>query len=274
MRQRVGVRTSRGFTLIELVSVIIILGIVLVGVGNFITFGTQIFVDSSRVDSALNESRYALQRMSRELRNAMPNSIRVTANTTYQCIEFLPIEASTSYQFVAFTGDENATNLAEVFKDAASTSISSGQRMYISASSTADIYSPSSNKFSSILAVNDNSAGTLRVTYSPVRTFPERSPSHRAYFTGMPVSYCFHNSNLIRYADYGFMNNQPSVLNLSNGSIVARNIANDLSNTNDRPIHYQNSTLVRSAVVRLTPRFNVGGEEIEYQHQVQVINVP
>ena len=274
MRQRIGVRTSRGFTLIELVSVIIILGIVLVGVGNFITFGTQIFVDSSRVDSALNESRYALQRMSRELRNAMPNSIRVMANTTFQCIEFLPIEVSTSYQFVAFTGDENATNLAEVFKDAASTSISSGQRMYISASSTADIYSPSSNKFSSILAVNDNSAGTLRVTYSPVRTFPERSPSHRAYFTGMPVSYCFHNSNLIRYADYGFMNNQPSVLNLSNGSIVARNIANDLSNTNDRPIHYQNSTLVRSAVVRLTPRFNVGGEEIEYQHQVQVINVP
>ncbi|AVV84022.1 MSHA biogenesis protein MshO [Shewanella putrefaciens] len=46
----------------------------------------------------LSQSRFVVERMTRELRSAVPNSVRVnTDSLTYQCIEFVPIQASTSY---------------------------------------------------------------------------------------------------------------------------------------------------------------------------------
>ncbi|MCU7376323.1 type II secretion system protein [Paucibacter sp. O1-1] len=90
---------TAGFTLIEMVTVILILGIVIVGVSSFVIFGTRIFVESSAVDQVLSQSRFGIERMTRDIRRAVPNSIRVLTATdgSYQCIELLPISASTSY---------------------------------------------------------------------------------------------------------------------------------------------------------------------------------
>ena len=53
-------RLSSGFTLIELVTVILVLAIVSVGVGSYITFGVDIYRDAIGRDRQINESRFVI----------------------------------------------------------------------------------------------------------------------------------------------------------------------------------------------------------------------
>ncbi|MBM7073070.1 type II secretion system protein [Shewanella sp. 202IG2-18] len=268
------IRQSKGFTLVELVTVILILGIVSVGIGSFVVMGTRIFVDSSLTDQVLSESRYALQRMTRELRTAMPNSIRLTTNgSSDQCIEFVPIVVSSSYLEWPFFGD-TALNTGKVFRDTSNTTaIQTGQRVYVFPSSEADVYETSSH-FAVLDNVDvENDVITLGFTSSV--SFLEKSPSKRVYFVEQPVSYCINSikNELQRYSGYGYRTSQPLLIDDS-GSIVAKNIVNGVSNPDDRPFHYEPSTLQSNAIVQLNPRFTINGQTIQYQHQVQVINVP
>ena len=53
---------------------------------------------------------------------------------------------------------------------------------------------------------------------------------------------------------------------------MAQNITNTL--TINPAIILTPATLVTNAIVHLQPRFRVNGETFQYQHQVQVMNVP
>lgn len=105
-----------GFTLIELVIVIIILGIVSGGIFGFLGTGTQIYVDVTERDQILSESRFLVERLNREIRYALPNSVRIIDypesatedNVISHCLEFTPIEWSAFYSDIA-TGSELAT---------------------------------------------------------------------------------------------------------------------------------------------------------------------
>ena len=87
----------KGFTLIELITVIVLLGILSVGISSFLNFGTQIFVDATNRDEIISTARFSVERLNRELRKALPNSVRATDNgnsidpITRQCIEYTPI---------------------------------------------------------------------------------------------------------------------------------------------------------------------------------------
>jgi len=88
-------RSDGGFTLIELVLVILVLAIVSTGVTKFITYGVNIYQDTAGRDKQISDSRFVIERITREVRNALPNSVRVTADG--KCVEFIPILASSSY---------------------------------------------------------------------------------------------------------------------------------------------------------------------------------
>ena len=76
---------QRGFTLVEAVMVIVIIGVLGGMVAMFIRLPVQGFVDTAARAEMTDNADLALRRMARDLRLALPNSIRVTGTS----IEFL-----------------------------------------------------------------------------------------------------------------------------------------------------------------------------------------
>lgn len=270
--------STRGFTLVEMVTVILILGILVVGVSSFIIFGTRIFVESSTVDQVLSQSRFALERMTRELRSALPNSVRLNGdNLTYQCVEFVPIEASTSYLTMPIA--PSAALSGTVMLDNLSSKLAVNQYAWIYPLTERDVYDAAAQKRAQISAIN-SLANPVSLTFTTNVKFAEASPRQRIYFASAPVSYCVETASssnqlsLKRYSGYGWESSQPAPKDMGSGVLMAQAIANVLTAAADLPFILTPSSLVNNAMVQLQPRFNVNGETFQYRHQVQVINVP
>ena len=85
-------RTQRkqqcGFTLIEMIVVIVITGIIAGIVAVFLRAPVQGYMDSARRAELTDIADTALRRMARDVRTAVPNSVRFS-NCTAPCVEFL-----------------------------------------------------------------------------------------------------------------------------------------------------------------------------------------
>ena len=72
-------KSHRGFTLVEMIIVIVITGIIGGMVAMFIRMPVQGYVDSARRAEMTDIADTALRRIGRDLRTAVPNSVRVPA---------------------------------------------------------------------------------------------------------------------------------------------------------------------------------------------------
>lgn len=92
------IKPQRGFTLVEMIIVIVITGIIAGMVAMFIRAPVQGYVDSARRAEMTDIADTALRRMGRDLRTAVPNSVRMPtpAGSTY--FEFLPTQDGGRYR--------------------------------------------------------------------------------------------------------------------------------------------------------------------------------
>ena len=90
-------RRQRGFTLIEMVLVITLMGAL--GVVVVVAMKTPIdtYLAGSRRADLSDSADTALRRVSRDLRKALPNSVRLVANDA-QCLEFIPTRTGGRYR--------------------------------------------------------------------------------------------------------------------------------------------------------------------------------
>lgn len=95
-------RHGRGFTLPELVMVIVILGIIAGVLAPVITQAFRGYVDTRARAQLVNKGRIALERLAREVRHAVPNSLRVLGGGSG--IEF--VRATTGGRYIARHGDD------------------------------------------------------------------------------------------------------------------------------------------------------------------------
>ncbi|MGS0825158.1 PilW family protein [Shewanella sp. 0m-8] len=274
---------NSGFTLVEMVTVVIILGVLVLGVSSFLIFGTRIFIDATSVDQVMSQSRFAIERMTREIRNAAPNSIRVrdSGDGAWQCIEMMPIISSASYIDMPIVPASTASS-GTAMQSTANAPLTADQLLLIYPLTPADVYTfaaGTQGKLFTIDSITANSSNDLSINFGRAVRFDEASPRQRYFGVKGAVSYCFEQvttelSLLKRYAGYGFNhpNLQPSPTDMGTGVLMAENIVNTIG-TNS-PIAYTPGTLRNNAMVHLSPLFNVQGQTFQYHHQVQVINVP
>jgi MSHA biogenesis protein MshO len=88
-------RPQRGFTLVEAVVVIVVLGALATIVAVFIRAPIQGYVDAVGRAEVTDQADLALRRMARDIRLALPNSVRVTAD--HSAIEFLQTKTGARY---------------------------------------------------------------------------------------------------------------------------------------------------------------------------------
>ena len=88
----------RGFTLTEMIIVIVILSILGLGSSRFIAFSARSMVDTAERQLLSSSANIALEKVLRGVRDALPNSVRVfDGGVNSHCIEYVPILFSSRY---------------------------------------------------------------------------------------------------------------------------------------------------------------------------------
>ena len=261
----------KGFTLIEMVTVIVLLGILSIGFTGFIKLGTQVYVDVTDRDELVASGRFAVERLNRELRMALPNSARLTAEVTLtkQCLEFYPISANVVYVDIPVSPELPSNTITLVYEDSAASPIDTYAVVY---PLTADeLYDGSSNRIhpTNLLATTAVDNEWL-LTLTAAHTFAEDSPTKRLFFVGEPVSYCAEQKSTVwqlwRYQGYPVT---AVGLPTTHGVLMAEHLT-----VNNLPFKVIEASLQRNASILTTLMFSRNDEDIVFNNEVQVRNVP
>lgn len=94
-------------SLVEAIVVIVITGIIAGMVAVFIRTPVEGYMDAERRAGLTDIADTAVRRMAREIRLALPNSVRTAADGSGRCIEFIPTKIGARYRMVV--GEAMAT---------------------------------------------------------------------------------------------------------------------------------------------------------------------
>lgn len=257
---------SKGFTLVELIIVVVLLGIVSIGTFAYLGFGAQIFSDVVGRERLSSQSRFAIERLNRELRNALPASPRVFGS----CLEFIPIDASSAYLEIPAPG--NTDNEAIVIPPTDFDRNSAlGSYLFIAANNSARVYGNNSSQRRIIdSAADDGGQWTLEFTESA--SFVRQSPARRYYISSGPVSWCVEGGDLVRYDTYPLSSDNPNRA-LGNRVLMGHGIMNP---DGEAPFEVVPATLQRNNLVLIDLYFSRrdGLEPLILSHEVHLPNVP
>ncbi|TRX52801.1 type II secretion system protein J [Thalassomonas sp. M1454] len=255
---------AKGFTLIELVLVIAILGIISVGFVGFINVGSNVYQNVSNRDSLISDARFAVERLNRELRNALPNSIRIIDDGNRQCLEFVPIKTSHVYSDIPANGDLASADI-EVIKASSFYNFRNTDRAVVYPIDESDAYDLSLNKAQRINSV-DTTNNTWQITLASATSFASDSPNQHLFIVGEPVSYCAETGRLERFSFYGFNNVQTI---LTGGVLMAEHIDTSAG----LPFIFD-AKQQSDAIVQVNFTFSQNNESVFFSNGVHIQHVP
>jgi MSHA biogenesis protein MshO len=269
-------RKQQGFTLIELIITIVLGGIVAVITSSILTQPINAYMDSSRRATLTATADSALQRMQRDIRRALPNSIRIS--TDGKTLELLHIVDGGRYRSQLAsdaTGDILDFSIADTRFDSLGplqnfSNISLGNdRVVVYPLSTIGANPYAGDNTSTI----SNSSSANSIVFSAFQ-FPYSSPQHRFFIIDTPITYscdtsasATKNKVLIRYDGYVIQATQPEPPTSGN-AIQANYIA-------DCIFSYNTGSSSRAGLVTLDITLTDDtGESVHLLHQIHVDNQP
>jgi len=268
---------QRGVTLIELVMVIVVTGIIAAGVAVFIQRPVEGYIDAARRATLTDEADTALRRITRDLRTALPNSVRVDPSGKF--IEY--IETIGGGRYRAETDSFGGGEILD-FTAADTTFDVLGPVPTLSAGNHIVVYNLFSSGTVSNAYQGSNRASFVSVaaptiTIAPVISlpFPEPSPAKRFHVVTGPVTYGCVGSQLLRYSGYAYNAAQVAPPVGGSSAVLAANIDTAACNFS----YAEGSLGERTGTVSMILQINsvaAGGatERVRLFQQAQVNNSP
>ena len=281
-----------GFTLIELVVTLVISAIVVSFVSLFISGSVKGFTDQTRRARLVDSADSALQRIGRDVRRALPNSVRTTTAGGVTALEMLSTVDGARYraqppgtdlQILDFAARDDSFNVLGPFTQMTKpfSSTSHYLAIYNVGVPGADAYEQPSNVITPAgtqidISVDGAAAGEDRVTMSPTFKFAYASPTQRVFLLDGPVTYLCDGvaGTLLRYQGYSIAPSQASVD--SHGELLAAGataslMANQIVGCT---FTYTPGTAERGGLLALSITVSAQGESVSLLSQVHVDNVP
>ena len=261
---------SSGFTLIEMIISIVILGILSVGSVRFISQTTQGVIDTAERQRIATVGLIAMEKMSREIREVLPNSIRIDGSG--ECIEFVPVKGGSQYLSAPVVSA--STTIQAVRTGYAALLNTTYDRVALYPTLTTDIYAAlNPGPISSLISTLPDATPQEVITLSASHQFLTDSPERRFFVVRYPVTYCYSAGFLYRYKNYGFQvtmgSSRPTAFSATGASREV--IASLLTSAN---FSYLPATLSRNGVVKIAITLTDGGEVHPLDNEVLIRNVP
>jgi MSHA biogenesis protein MshO len=281
--------SARGMTLIELVIVIVLSAIVVSFMARILVTPINAFSAQKQRAQLGDAADSALRLMARDLRGALPNSIRTAASGSIVALELLATVDGARYQD---NGPLSNVGLSLDFT-AADTGFSTTVPFsaitlpYSSSTSYLSIYNvgvPGANAYASAnvitpagttIAITAGATSNAQlVTLNPGFQFSFRSPGKRVYLVSGPISYLCDTSSgaLTRYSGYSISATQPvSAATLTAAGASAGLVATNVSGCQ---FTFASGTAQRVGMASLLLQMANSGQEVQLLQQTHVVNAP
>lgn len=289
-------RSSKGFTLVEMIMVIVITGILGGMVAMFLKAPIQQYLDVARRAELTDIADTALRRLARDIRMAVPNSVRVAGCGATPCVEFLPARDGGRYRANALGGAGGCAAVAgntggDALNFAAADScfeivgppmaFAAGDQIVIG-STQSDGNPPYVATAAGIRRPYAGAAGAQSIVVIPATQFPAFAELGSQRFDvvdgaqGAVTYACIGalgtldasqngQASLVRYWGYGF-NAAQVAPPFAGGALLADNVSDciiDYSLPNQR-----------NGLVSITLTLTRGGDSVSLHHEVHVNNMP
>jgi MSHA biogenesis protein MshO len=279
---------ERGVTLIELVVTIAVGSVVVAFMALFIVTPISAYTAQTRRAQLTDDAESVLRFMGRDLRSALPNSLRIASSGSVTALEFWATLDGARYRDQGLPNDPLSLDFAAA--DAAfSTTVPFTQLTlpWTSASSYLVIYNvgvPGADVYqmanvitpvgTTITVTQQPSSNQDLITLSPAFQYAYGSPGKRMYLVSGPVSYLCDTGagTLMRYSGYNVLSTQPTnAAALLAAGAVASQVSADVGSCQ---FTFSAGTAQRNALATLQLQLTQIGESVQLLHEVQLVNSP